>query len=783
MGWLVLAACNTACGGHALPSDATTNTGGASSSGGSTGGEAGSSSAGGSSGAGSSSGGTAGGGNAGCSHCDSDDDGLLDPDEIAAGLDPFDADTDDDGLLDGDEDYDHDGVVDADETNPKEADSDGDGNCDGWRDDVDGDGRKAQGCEAGEVLLVDCSAEPSPTRDGRTWSTAYAHPQDALDRAHSGQQLWLRRGTCRPQAFQDSVVTVGSTEVSLHGGFLGTERSFAARITPPEGTALDGDVLANDIDSDPSFGRTDDSRHVVRIFSGAHALLDGLHLRHGFALSSESPDDTGAGVLADLGVTLSVRDLRCTDNIAVDGGCLAMLAGTLDARRVVFENNRGMGRGGAIYLHGTSLELTTIEASSNEAVNGGALAFEGGHGTVRDAVLRSNLVAGEGGAILLVEGEWQIENAECGDNEAAWGGAIVLHGGHLSLQSALIHSNQSEGDGGGIYAENGDVTLLRAALVGNTSRTADGGALYANGGSSTLLHASCVGNTAAGVGGCVTTDGSLSVRSSELRNNHAAFGGGAVQFHGSVAEVINSTVMGNSSESAAALAFVTGNVQLSHLSVAGNHAVSPGAGIIDVLGGTTRIDNSLLWGSGPNDTSLVVTSSFGALLGQGNCAPAPLAALCQASALLTSLPLGCEGDGGDCPARADNPCVDAGSDERAFAVGFDSDGLSTTVLGADEGAIDAGYHYATDEARITSFTATANAVSYETVNASSCKLLAQSDGKTTSRTIANELLASGSLPHDVSAGALHLVCADESGRPKAASFQVGDALHAWLDKR
>ncbi len=778
IGWLVLLACSSACGGHAFPSDPDEGAGGWPSTGGSSAGGS-PSSTGGSSGSGA--GATGGGSSPDCHTCDTDGDGLNDVDEVAAGLDPFDSDTDDDGLRDGDEDYDHDGVVDAQETDPKAADSDGDSNCDGWFNDDDGDLRSARGCAEGEVLLVDCSAEPSPGRDGRSWATAYAHPQDALDVARKGQQIWLRRGTCRPQHHHESVVTIVPLPISLHGGFLGTEVSFAARVTPPEGTVLDGDLLADDDDDDPLIGRADDSFHVVRIFAGAEVLLDGLEVRHGDALGDTS--DTGAGILAGSEVDLWLRDVRCTNNTAVSGGCLAMTAGTLDARRVVFENNLAMLDGGAVFLATTGAELTALEASSNEAAHGGALAFDGAHGTLRDVVLRSNVGTGEGGALFVAGGEWQVENAECTDNEGAVGGAISLRSGHLSLKNALVHSNQSDGPGGAIYSENGFVTLLQAALVGNTSRLpgGGGGALYAAGGSSTLLRVSCVGNAAA-AGGCTETDGTLSVHSSELRGNHATNGGGAVRFRGSLAQIVNSPIVGNSGDSGAALE-LAGSVQLSQLTVAGNHPGEPGASIIGVSNGTARIDNSLLWGTGPNDTSLVVTGGSGALLGEGNCAPEPLAGLCRAAALLTSSPLACSADAGDCPAREENPCVDAGSDERATAIGFDSDELSTTTIDLDEGAIDAGYHYATDEVRITSFTATATTVSYETVNASSCIVVSVSDSEPSSyQVLAAEALAAGKLSHGVPEGSLHLVCWDASGRPKAAALEMGAKDSQWFDR-
>lgn len=62
---------------------------------------------------------------------DSDNDGLADLIEIAAGTDPSNPDTDGDGLVDGVEDADHDGVFDVGETDPRDADTDDDGLVDG----------------------------------------------------------------------------------------------------------------------------------------------------------------------------------------------------------------------------------------------------------------------------------------------------------------------------------------------------------------------------------------------------------------------------------------------------------------------------------------------------------------------------------------------------------------------------------------------------------------------------------------------------------------------------
>ncbi len=777
MGWATMA-----CGGHAFPGRGDEGAGGQASGGVGGGLSPVSGGAGGALGTGGStdSGGSGGRAPVDCPTCDSDGDGLTDAEEVAAGLDPYDADTDDDGLLDGEEDFDRDGVVDAQETNPREADSDGDGNCDGWLEDVDGDGRIARGCLPGEVLFVDCSAPPGTARDGRSWATAFTHPQDALDQVRSGQQLWVRRGTCRPRDFQESVVTVVPVDVSIHGGFRGSEVSFSARPTPPGGTIFDGDLLGDDQPGQPLMGRLDDSRHVVRIFPGAKVVLDGLEVRNGHALTDPS-NDRGGGILAGAGAALSLSDVSCSDNIAVDGGCLAMTQGTLAGRRLVFERNRAMLAGGAALLDGTSSELSALDARQNEAARGGALGLLDAHGSLRDARFSSNAGTGEGGALYVERGEWVLQDVTWQDNDGAEGGAVSLRSTHVAVGGSLLHSNRSTGPGGAIAAEQSVLSLLQTALVGNSSRVGNGGAIAASSGSLTLERASCVGNTAQS-GGCLWADGVLSLRFSELRGNRAASSGGAAYFGGTRANLINGILAGNEGNSGSALTLASGDVQLAHLSIVGNDTFTLGAGIVEVLGGTTRIDNSLLWGNGPNDTSIVVTKQGAAVAGQGNCAPEPLAGLCQSSALLTQLPLACSAADGDCPAHHDNPCVDAGSDERASAIGFDSDGLSTTTRGGDDGSIDAGYYYSPEEARIVTFTAAAEVARYVTVNAASCVLVAVSENGVSTQVITVGDAASGELPHERSADALHLVCWDVGGRPKAASLQVAALEQTWVER-
>jgi len=259
---------------------------------------------------------------------DLDGDGLDGAAEAAAGTDPQDADSDDDGRMDGFE------VAAG--TDPLKPDSDGDGTCDGVRADNDGDGLDpADPCTRfeGPVLV---RADADTGGDGMSWATALASPQAAADLARTGHdtEVWLGAGTYRPE-FPNDVVLVLHGTFAVRGGFHGEARAEDRPDDPPA-TVLTGDTKANDPDGD----RTDNAHDVVRITSGT-LLLEDLVLEHG-GVSSTDEADVGGGLRIESG-DVTLRHVALRDNLALDGGGLALLGGT---------------------LHGIDLELRDNDAGS-----------------------------------------------------------------------------------------------------------------------------------------------------------------------------------------------------------------------------------------------------------------------------------------------------------------------------------------------------------------------------------------------------------------------------------
>ncbi|WP_437279081.1 hypothetical protein WME90_00570 [Sorangium sp. So ce375] len=161
--------------------------------------------------------------------CDSDNDGVEDPDELEAGTDPNDADSDDDGVIDGDEpkfdeDSDEDGLI-----NALDPDSDNDGLYDGT--------------ELG--LPCDNAATSAAAGHCRADGDAGATKTDPLD-----------------ADTDDGGVSDGNEDVDLDGVVDEGETDPNVRADDVPPTDTDGDGLSDDfeetIGSDPNDADTDD---------------------------------------------------------------------------------------------------------------------------------------------------------------------------------------------------------------------------------------------------------------------------------------------------------------------------------------------------------------------------------------------------------------------------------------------------------------------------------------------------------------------------------------------
>ena len=276
-------------------------------------------------------------------------------------------------------------------------------------------------------LFVDATAIGAG--DGSTWNDAFLRLDDALSAAAASGgsvlEVWVAAGTYRPDTSllaepRDASFGLVSG-VSVYGGFAGGETGIADRDPEANPTILSGDLAANDL---PGFlNRADNVFHVLRS-SANDARLDGFFVRGGAALAPAA--ETRGGGLLCVGGSPVIVDCCFEDNEAVEGGAAAFDGAEGVVINARFSGNRAE-RGGA--LIGRAASTTRIASSlfeSNEAIlpdgRGGALFDDGSSLQLVNLTVLNNVAATDGAGIVAVNGaSTRLRNAILWANSDAGG--------------------------------------------------------------------------------------------------------------------------------------------------------------------------------------------------------------------------------------------------------------------------------------------------------------------------------------------------------------------------
>ena len=309
--------------------------------------------------------------------------------------------------------------------------------------------------------------------------------------------------------------------------------------------------------------------------------------------------------------SLTLNDDPITGNIARggaggsggSGGIGGTFATTFQGGTGVFENPEsggvggtggagGTGAGGALYVAGGNVSITSGSLAGNQAVggsggNGGSggqaffPGFRGGAGG------KGGLAGvGSGGAIYLGGGALTlVGSAQIDGNKAAGGvgghGGAGAEGGECSFSAVFgpggdggAGGKGSDGFGGGMYVLSGTVTWSAgSSLDGNAAVGGNGGA----GGAAPFTGGtpgSNAGNTAAGFGGGLFDQGTLTLTGADIESNTATNGGG-IDIHGTLT-LIDSTLTGNTAASDGGAVFSSGSLTVTDGTITGNAASTNG---------------------------------------------------------------------------------------------------------------------------------------------------------------------------------------------------------------
>ncbi len=321
-------------------------------------------------------------------------------------------------------------------------------------------------CLLSKTICVDVNS-PGPTRDGTTWTNAYADLQLALSAAVSGDTIHVADGTCKPTSTTDRYKSFQlKTGVALYGGYAGYNASNPdARDIAAYPTILSGDIgTAGSI--------ADNSYHVVAASGTASsAVLDG------FTITAGNASDYGGGIY-NIGGNATINSCTISGNSAPSGAGMYSSGGSPVIGNCLFGYNTVLSNGGAAYCTGSSAQFTACTFTGNTANGSGGGMYIANYGLTLVGCVFTGNVAGSGGGVFNSASTLTLTNCLLAGNFASALGGGVYSTGAVSATNCTLSGNTASSSGGGIYRTGGSITLANCILWGNVATS--NGQFYAS---------------------------------------------------------------------------------------------------------------------------------------------------------------------------------------------------------------------------------------------------------------------------------------------------------------
>jgi hypothetical protein len=219
------------------------------------------------------------------------------------------------------------------------------------------------------IWFVDIGA--TGTADGRSWANAFTHPQNGMDMAVSGEEVWVAGGTYASMYTTGSMPVLAMKDgVDIYGGFEGSETMRSERDLSSNITVLDGQYLVDNV-----------------VVGAGNAILDGFVITGGYTETT-----SGAGML--------------NDNVS----------GLTVINSVFTGNESAAAEGGGMYNNSVEIEIGNCVFTGNSAVRGGAINSRNSTTFIVNTTVVGNIARDQGGGTYDRNGVTSVVNSIVYDN-------------------------------------------------------------------------------------------------------------------------------------------------------------------------------------------------------------------------------------------------------------------------------------------------------------------------------------------------------------------------------
>jgi|GEM_PF-1010224 len=423
--------------------------------------------------------------------------------------------------------------------------------------DIDGEARNATSPymgadEYGKRVTPDANGivyvKKGTLGNGLSWAYAVSELADALKAAKINtdiKQVWVAGGIYKPM-YSPADNNFGNTDgrnnafllvkdVKVYGGFAGTETTLGQR---------DLSVIANKSTLSGDFNDDD-------IISGTGATLSFTNRSENAYNVLFSVGDVGTATLDGFTISGGVGGVSNTtiNNLLLgrsNGGGMNIFSSSPMIANCTFQyNNVQTGMGGALYIGKPTNGVTAAPVISQSSFLNNS----------------SNNISGQGwgdeggGALYIVSSSPTISDCSFAGNLATGdrlGGAIVNVNSAAKFTNVTIQNNVTLGAnavGGGLTNSGTETLTLTNVILSGNSAGANGGAIYNGFGTvpSLMNNVLISGNTANNGGGIYNSNSSPVLTNVTISGNQASLGGGVYNGQGSLPQLQNTVVFGNSS--------------------------------------------------------------------------------------------------------------------------------------------------------------------------------------------------------------------------------------------